>query len=222
MMGSEFMDKKIIWEKWVDPMGVGDDDEFLPEKDYLNDFEKGEQIDREGREGVVYKARPAAITSFGFIPINSYNDPAKAFDFWIGHTNFYIGNKTKDIIDNTPGVEIFDIFGPYRFRIAVGKAFKFKDVRVAIEARLMALNIKQKAITESTINLDPNLRTKVIGKISELKEDNSYWIVYVLPNSEMEISLPKDLETFQKRKNILDETRQLAGGILISSEDFGV
>lgn len=213
------MKRTIIWEKWVDPMGVrGDDDldEFVKEE-HLSDYEKAES---ENRKTSVYKARPAALTSFGIIPINTHNDPAKAFDFWVGHTNFYIGKKTASIIDETPGVEIFDLFSGYRFRISVGKAFNFHDVRVDLETRLQTLNPPKAKLEDIQLPLEPKLKETILSKITELKKLGDYWVVYVLPNSELEISLPKDSETFKHRKQILLETRELAGGFVLASDEY--
>lgn len=59
------------------------------------------------------------------------------FDCWIGHTNFDITNKTKQILDQVEGVEVLKIFSRYRFFIGIGKMFDFKDVRSTIEKELL-------------------------------------------------------------------------------------
>lgn len=211
--------RTIIWEKWVDPMGTRQDDdldEFVREE-HMSDYEKSET---EERKASVYRVRPAALTNFGVIPINTHNDPAKAFDYWVGHTDFYIGEKTAEIIDGTPGVEIFDLFSGYRFRISVGKAFNFRDVRVALETRLHTLNPPKLKPEETQLPLDLKLKEKILTKIGEIKELSSYWIIYVLPNSELEVSLPKDPESFKHRKQILLDTRELAGGFVLASDEY--
>lgn len=215
------MKREIIWQKWINPMDVVEDEDF-PEFVNEKDADEFEKIYNDKTEDVtIYKAKPAAITPFGLIPINPHNDPAKNFDYWIGHTNFYIGTKTATIIEGTPGVEIFDIFGPYRFRISVGKAFKFSDVRVALETRLQTLNPPKINVKDAVLPIDVTLKEKIFTKIDEIKK-NDYWVVYVLPNGEIEISLPKDSETFKHRKQILLNTRELAGGLLLSSDEYGV
>lgn len=216
------MGRKIIWEHWVDPMGTRQDDELdeFVREEHLSDYERNERLGSYNKDMDTYKARPAALTNFGIIPINTHNDPAKAFDFWVGHTNFYIGEKTAVIIDETPGVEIFDLFSGYRFRISVGKAFNFSDVRVALETRLQTLNPPKPKVEEIQLPVDSKLREKIFSKINEIKKTSDYWVVYVLPNSEIEVSLPKDSETFKYRKQILVETRELAGGFILASDEY--
>lgn len=217
------MKRVIIWEKWVDPMGVSQDDdaeEFVREED-LSEYEKTESVAR-NESGTIYKARPAALTNFGIIPINPHNDPAKTFDFWVGHTNFYIGEKTAVIIDETPGVEVFDLFSGYRFRISVGKAFNFRDVRVALETRLETLNPPKPKLEQISLPIDKELKELIFSKINEIKKISDYWLIYVLPNSEIEVSIPKDPDTFKHRKKILIDTKALAGGLVLASDDYGV
>lgn len=56
-----------------------------------------------------------------------------SFDCWIGHTNFDITMRVKDILDLMPGIEFLKIYSRYRFLIGVGKMFDFADVRKTIE-----------------------------------------------------------------------------------------
>ena len=46
----------------------------------------------------------------------------------VGHTNFDITKNVQQIISSVTGVEILDIFTRYRFRIAVAKAVKDRNV----------------------------------------------------------------------------------------------
>jgi hypothetical protein len=64
----------------------------------------------------------------GMIPLHEKTACTKIFKFWIGHTNFNITPNIANIIEQVEGIEILDIFTRYRFRIAVGKAFKDRDV----------------------------------------------------------------------------------------------
>ena len=51
------------------------------------------------------------------------------YDCWIGHCNFDITEEIKNMLDETPGVEVLKIISRYRFFIGVGKMFEFADVR---------------------------------------------------------------------------------------------
>jgi len=52
-----------------------------------------------------------------------------SFNFWVGHTNFIITNSIAKILDTTVGIEALDLFSPYRFRIAIGKAFNEESIK---------------------------------------------------------------------------------------------
>jgi hypothetical protein len=59
------------------------------------------------------------------------------FDCWIGHTNFDITPKIKDILNRTPGIEILKIFSRYRFFVGIGQMFDFQNIRFDIEQELI-------------------------------------------------------------------------------------
>jgi hypothetical protein len=59
------------------------------------------------------------------------------FDCWMGHTNFNITPKLKDVLDTVDGVEVLKICSRYRFFIGVGKMFDFANVRKSIEDSLL-------------------------------------------------------------------------------------
>lgn len=60
-----------------------------------------------------------------------------SFDCWIGHTNFDLTIKIKNVIDKIPGVELLKIYSRYRFFIGIGQMFDFKEVRKNIEEALI-------------------------------------------------------------------------------------
>ena len=44
------------------------------------------------------------------------------FDCWVGHCNFDIPPRIKEILDNTDGIEVLKVCSRYRFFIVVGKS----------------------------------------------------------------------------------------------------
>jgi hypothetical protein len=126
------MSNKIIWEKWVDP--------YLPEsvENKWEDYSKEADADEdEGGDPEVQKHLMYAISSpMGIIPYNEYSAPSKVFNFWVGHTNFNITQPISNIIEQTEGIEILDVFTRYRFRIAIGKNFKDRNVMNAVNKML--------------------------------------------------------------------------------------
>jgi|688.fasta_scaffold00642_53 hypothetical protein len=113
---------KIIWEKWIDPLGF-DNDEINEEDQYSDSYD--DQINNKYKPEQKIKM---IITPFGAISYNEQTASGKIFNFWNGHTNFSITKKISDAIESTDGIETLDVFTKYRFRISVGKAFNDSEV----------------------------------------------------------------------------------------------
>lgn len=117
---------KIIWEKWedpflaIEPLPEDEDNEEYP--DFASAYQDEEESEPQDADALIL------YSSMGIIPYNEKIPSSKIFNFWVGHTNFDITNNVQQIISSVTGVEILDIFTRYRFRIAVAKAFKDRDV----------------------------------------------------------------------------------------------
>lgn len=184
--------KKIIWEPWKD---------FLKE---LVENNSDEDEDRPYRDSYEKKGNvgPVLVGPMGIIPINESNCPSKVFTFLMGHTNFDIDEETKNKICDTPGVETFDLFTRYRFRISVGKAFSVKEVCRAIDRTFL-----------------PKKKRKNIDKIdvmkSHLKKKYTYWAIIVLPTGELSVIGDKSKEVVIKR---IQERKEEAKEVIASWE----
>ena len=145
------MTPKILWEKWINPYELPPEEGKLLEDIDPSDFEElnnwntyednekdGENLNNNNDyEVMAFKNQTKAIiTPMGMIPLNEQTACTKTFKFWIGHTNFTISEKHKNIIENTEGVETLDVFTRYRFRIAIGKAFQDRDIMQNIQGNL--------------------------------------------------------------------------------------
>tara|TARA_R100000278_G_scaffold21479_1_gene20360 strand:+ start:2274 stop:2693 length:420 start_codon:yes stop_codon:yes gene_type:complete len=124
------MNNKIIWEKWVDPYLPENVESQWPDYEESQDRqEDAEDAEDNDNEPEIKRHLMYAISSpMGIIPYNEYSAPSKVFNFWVGHTNFNITQPVANIIESTEGIEILDIFTRYRFRIAIGKNFKDRNV----------------------------------------------------------------------------------------------
>lgn len=126
----------IIWEKWVDPFGQDTNESKWT--DYNNDLsyfdQEDEDLDENKKPSIKIPNAPIKVIAspLGLIPYNEHTASSKIFNFWLGHTNFNISSKIKEIIENIDGIEILDIFTRYRFRIAIGKCFEDADVMSTI------------------------------------------------------------------------------------------
>lgn len=139
--------KVIIWQKWVDPFGQNSDDVDWPDYDKNNPtFEDSNNFSDDTIEAEDNTEIPkpelkaqfiqAIKTPMGIIPMNEHTSCTKIFNFWLGHTNFNISKSVASSIEDTDGVETLDIFTRYRFRIAIGKAFKDASVMKTIQDKL--------------------------------------------------------------------------------------
>ena len=149
------IDRQIIWEKWADPYGADIESTEWPGaldgpmEEEENSFDKEEEFGPE-EESIDLTNRPMKIilTPMGMVPLTEYTTPSRIFKFWVAHTNFDVTSITKDKIDKTLGVEFLDVFSRYRFRVAVGKAFKDSDVMDRISQNLDAKPLEEKIDAE--------------------------------------------------------------------------
>ena len=129
----------IKWEKWVDPFGRDIDEAKWT--DYNNDIADLEdmcEVEEDSPKPPTSTNIPIKVIAspLGLIPYNEHTASGKIFNFWLGHTNFNISSKIKDLIEECDGVEILDIFTRYRFRIAIGKCFNDSETMSFINDKI--------------------------------------------------------------------------------------
>ena len=78
------------------------------------------------------------VTPMGIIPVTEHTRAGSVFNFWTAHANFRMTKEIFKIIDDTDGVETFDVYTPYRWRVSIGKAFNSQEVKQKIAANLEA------------------------------------------------------------------------------------
>ena len=117
----------VYWEKWIDAYEADIDmdlEDKEMEKDEFGLFFEG--VPEEEQNSI--KSIQTIFTPFGVLPLTEHSLASTYFKFWVGHSNFKITVSTNALISKVEGVESLDIFTPYRFRIAVGKLFRDRDV----------------------------------------------------------------------------------------------
>src|SRR5690554_3711019 len=122
--------RTMLFEKWRSPWGEPEDFERLKnnmkyqiekERNETKDeiFSSGDDEDDdlldeldmdEMAESLTAPKLKAVITQIGVIPMEDHTNIGKIFNFWTNHTNFRLTHEIRDIIDNTDGVETFDIY----------------------------------------------------------------------------------------------------------------
>lgn len=130
----------IIWQKWADPFGEDDVSEILEslsnndsdeyDNFYDNHKEDKDKDNNDKKQAFITSKHNIRVmaTPMGIIPVTENTASGKIFNFWTGHTNFDITPKIALLIEQASGVEALDVFTRYRFRIAIGKAFKDANV----------------------------------------------------------------------------------------------
>jgi len=178
--------------------------------------------DEEVEEGEGFEDDPTANmpvilnTPFGFCRVDDSMNPFKRFDFWMGHTTFDITPEVRDSLKVAYGVEVLHLITRYRFIIAIGKAFNFRDVRVNIEKELCGMHKVSSLIDD--IN-NPAIQDSVKDVHNELKEC-PFWCVYVFPNGNITSAMSETkTKKFLQEQTLMMYAQQVSNGILITSED---
>lgn len=139
------MDNEILWEKWRDPFLGYDENDLDPDHrsdqaiiNAINQFPNNQDDDEQIPNQIQQNSNGIKViaTPMGIIPYNEFTASGKIFNFWTGHTNFKITEDIFNIMDDTLGVEVLNVFTPYRFRIAVGKAFDATIVKQNIRDKI--------------------------------------------------------------------------------------
>lgn len=125
-------------------MGIDDDDDEDWDDDEL-DYKMG---------GAVAKPKfpddkenhniPIIATKMGLVPILEHTQAGKIFNFWVAHTNFRMTKELLNIVNETDGIESLDLYTPYRWRIAIGKAFDSAAVKEDVTKNLNAVPLRSK------------------------------------------------------------------------------
>jgi len=170
-------EKKIAWEKW---------DTDLIEEEILEgmDFQEDDEEMMDEAIKLMQKIPKLISTPMGIYQLHDKMNPVKQFDCWTGYTNFDITTSVQSKIETIEGVELLAILSRYRFFLGVGKLFKFKNVRAAIEKGLQdtkSIEFQINEETEETVNV-------IKGIISQDK----YWAIFVSHTGEIEYSSTND------------------------------
>lgn len=216
------IERFINWSKWNSPLGKSEDSpEYIPEKD-LKNFDNDRNnvyADEDGDHEDDESPQPVVITPLGIIPVKPFNDITQIFNFWLGETTFSLTEKMCVIINQVPGVEVFDVFTRYKFRIAIGNNFKFQNVRQDIEKVLDAVPSKKK--TEGgNMELTPLKKLQVQQLVQNKLMRFPYWAIYICPNGEIDMSVSHEQDkNFQESVEIYVVARELAGGAIYKYDE---
>lgn len=122
---------EIRFEFWIDPLQnsqPNDDNAIsdLEENSYLevDDELLLPEVLSTDKDVNVVPMETLVTTPLGFTSLTNQNLLSSYFNFWIGHTNFDVVKEYENLISAVQGVESFEIYTRYRFRIGVGRLFQ--------------------------------------------------------------------------------------------------
>lgn len=187
---------------------------------YEFEFNKPEaepdEIDTDSDEMLEMDIPVIMNTPFGLFRVDDSMNPFKRFEFRMGHTNFDITPSVMEKIQNVPGVEVLMVSTRYRFIIATGQLFDFRDVRVAIEREVCGKHETHFVLNEIK---NDTIREKV-STIYKSVKDSNHWVIYVFPNGSVEYYQSNDLsEDYIAKDTLLTYASQVSGGVLLKSEN---
>jgi hypothetical protein len=149
---------------------------------------------------------PFLQTPYGAITYKIFAPEKNNLNFWCGHTNFDLRENIEcPIIIDTDGVEIFDLFSAYRFRICIGLTFNEDKVKRSIAIRLGCVSPKIK-----NINFTELRKLRI-----DLKANKKPWIIYVLPNGKYEHEVYESNKIFDSNLEKYQKTQLALGGKLL-------
>jgi hypothetical protein len=205
--------RKVLWKKWIDPFDPEDEINLEDENDeeeeeissYHDSYEEMERKQTQAAEHGPGKpnrsAGPLLVGPMGVIPLNEHNQPSKVFNFWMGHTNFDIGEEEKDIIEVTPGVETLEVYTRYRIRVSIGLAFDEEEVLDEISKRLNPEEPKPEI----------NIKGTGLDRIKKhLGSKYKFWAIFVLPDGQLDYrtgdtqdSVKEKIENYPNKADVL-------------------
>ena len=129
----------VYWEKWVDAFEeeekLFDEQQGVDEEEFIS----AEELKMLGLDNLnTSPPIKSIITPFGILPLTERSLASRHFKLWVGHSNFKLTHNMCLLIQQTRGVEAFDILTPYRFRIAIGKLFVDRNIMTSVRDNMLS------------------------------------------------------------------------------------
>lgn len=242
-----FPEKRIVWEKWIDPLNKNVDEVEYPgynfpsyEEDKPVEFlstdesfeEKMDEIDYsesagETQKNITYNPIRIVSTSQGFVTLTEHSFASKHFDFWTMHYNHDITEGLAEAVESCPGVETASVLTRYRMRIGFNRpliksgAFNLREIKKSIEKTVIQhrQNDDSKNLQERLLNFEEGVKKKILEDKNRISQ-NKYWAIYVLPNGTSEsISNQELTEDFKEKLSMFVDAQKMFGGEVLTSLD---
>jgi hypothetical protein len=205
------MKKKIVWEKWKDPMLSNYDETEWP----------GYDLDEDGNKIPVHtvERQPVMHTPFGMLSVMDHAMAHKQFDFWVMHTNFGLTDELAAIIEQVPGVETLEVYTRYRARVGFPRSGLFKPRDVMGEIQQVVSDVDHATQNQLLTGLEMTVAQSVIQTRDEVEKKYDHWAILVLPNGNVEVlGSDKVDESYREKLGLLQQAQAAVGGRLLTSE----
>jgi hypothetical protein len=202
-------DKKIVWEKWIDPLNSNVDEveypgynsplldedertiEFLSvNEDFEEKFDEHNNSEEQGpQKNMVYNPIRIVQTPHGFVTLTEHSFASKSFDFWTMHYNHDITDKTVSAIEECPGVESVNAITRYRVRIGFN--------RILLQSKAFNLNEIRKNVEEAVLNCGSNVSNEWFNPVQSEPKEIEYFDGFTLDIAE---KIEKAMEGLKENK----------------------
>lgn len=206
------MTKKVVWEKWKDPLLSNQQETEWP----------GYDLDEDGEKIPIHTPmqQPVIQTGFGMLSLMNDMSASSRFDFWVMHTNFDITEDFAFMIESLPGVETMEVYTRYRMRLGFPKSglFKANEIMNNITELVKQLNIeKTKALLQG---FDEDTAQNVVDMTAKMSEKYPVWALWVAPNGKCDvIGADTNDDIYNNHLQTLYSACDEVGGQVLTSED---
>lgn len=223
------MDKRIKWQKWLDPMGSNKHEFGLEEKD-LEDYEDDEDdiefddFHNNKKLMLPHNDGQVLVTPAGFIPLRNYDNATDKFDFYIMHTNFDITDAIVSVVEQTGGVESIVVLTRYRLKVGFPKSglFDVEKIQKSIERRVLSsFKFSKNIIFMSQVwQCDLQTAHKIYNTVQEVKNNYDVWALCILPNGKINSYKSQQLSNkYYEKLTLFKNTSILTGAKIITFLD---
>ena len=212
-------EKKIVWEKWVDPLNTNVDEveypgfnsqppdeeddrpiEFLSEEDFsaYEDKYEDNSLDPQTNKNISYNPIRIVSTPHGFVTLTEHSFASKHFDFWTMHYNRDITKGILSIIESCDGVETVNALTRYRVRIGFNRTlletgcFNLTEIKQGIEKAIINEEKNKENLDLRLLFFSDDVKDLVEKTKNDISSSNKYWGIYILPNGQIETFTGKD------------------------------
>lgn len=238
-------DKRIVWEKWVDPLNTNIDEveypgfnsqspdeedrpvEFLSEEDFSAYEDKYDEqgADHQTNKNISYNPIRIVSTPHGFVTLTEHSFASKHFDFWTMHYNKNITKFVLDTIESCDGVETVNVLTRYRVRIGFNRTllqtggFNLTEIKQGIEKAIINEEKDKEKLDLRLLFFSDDVKD-LVEKTKNSISSNKYWGIYILPNGKIETFTGTDnAMSFAKEVDVFEKIKEELGGEIITSMD---